>query len=174
MNIFLTGNQQFGRKGAIKAYNRPFETVDEMNQHLINQWNSVVYDDDLVFVLGNFAWDPETAEMVFKQLKGTICVLDGEWDRATADIVNNSNTLIDYINEGIHLIPEASLCLSYWPLNEWPGKKRGWTSVIGYPNKKYITSHKKNSLNVACDFWNYKPVQAKSILGLFEDLKAES
>ena len=174
MNVFLTSNQQFGRKGAIKAYGRPFESVDEMNQHLISQWNSVVSKGDVVFVLGNFAWDPETAEIVCKQLNGTICVFEGDWDKAVKDISNNSNLQIDYIDEGIHLIPEVKLCLFYWPLSEWPGKNRGWTSVIGYPQKKYGTSHIENRLNVTCDFWDFKPIKAKSILGLFEDLKSSN
>lgn len=172
MNVFLTSNQQFGRKGAIKAYGRPFESVDEMNQHLISQWNSVVSDGDVVFVLGNFAWDPETTEYVLNQLNGDICMMEGEWDQAVLDLIGTGNTQIDLIEEGIHVIPDASLCLSYWPLHEWPGKKKDWATIIGYPGKKYKTSHIENRLNVSCDFWDFKPIKAKSILGLFEDLKS--
>lgn len=173
MNVFLTGNQQFGRMGAIRKYKRPFDNVEEMNQHLIEQWNSVVSEKDLVFVLGNFVWDPETAEEIYRKLNGQICVFDGEHDTATYDVSNNSSLNIDFIEEGIHILKEAKICLSYWPLNEWPRKSKGWPSVIGYPDKKYDTSHKLNRLNVACDFWDYKPVKASRILGLFEDLKSE-
>lgn len=172
MKVFLTGNQQFGRKGAIRAHKRPFESVDEMNQQLIDKWNSVVSDEDVIFVLGNFIWDPQTARSVLKELKGNICVMEGEWDRAIYDISEEGDSQIDFIEEGIHVIPDASLCLSYWPLNEWPGKKKDWTSIIGYPDKKYKTSHNDNILNASCDFWDYKPIEAKNILGLFQDLKS--
>jgi hypothetical protein len=30
MKIFATGNQQFGRKGAIKKFKRPFSSVQEI------------------------------------------------------------------------------------------------------------------------------------------------
>lgn len=171
MTIYLTGNQQFGRKGAIRAYKRPFDSVDEMNQHLIEQWNSTVSDEDIVFVLGNFAWDPETAEVIIKQLNGTIIILQGEYDKAIEDIVQNPELNITYLTEGIKLAPEVMMCLSYWPLEEWPGKKEGFASIIGHPSKSYPTSHQNNRINVACDFWNYKPVNAKSVLELFGELK---
>lgn len=170
MGIFLTGNQQFGRKGAISAFKRPFETIDEMNQHLIEQWNKTVAHDDVVFVLGNFAWDPETAEIIIAQLHGTIFILEGEWDKAIEDIQQTSNPDINYITSGIKLIKEAEMCLSYWPLVEWPGKKQGYPLIIGYPHKKYKSSHQLNRLNAACDFWDYRPVNAEKILTLFEEL----
>ena len=68
MKIFATGNQQFGRKGAINKFNRPFSDVREMNDTMVDIWNSVVSDDDLVFVLGNFAWDPVTSDEVVGQI----------------------------------------------------------------------------------------------------------
>ena len=58
MKVFVTSNQQFGRKGAIRAYKRPFIDTDDMDLQLTNIWNSVVGIDDIVYVLGNFAWDP--------------------------------------------------------------------------------------------------------------------
>lgn len=174
MTIFLTGNQQFGRKGAIRAYKRPFGSVEEMNQHLVEQWNSTVSEGDVVFVLGNLAWDPETAEIILPQLNGLIFALQGEFDKAIQDVENSPSVNVEYLTEGIKLAPEVMMCLSYWPLGEWPGKKKGWTSVIGYPNKKYRASHKQNVLNVACDFWNFKPVDAKSVLGLFDELNQEN
>ena len=93
MKIFVTANQQFGRFNAIKAYKRPFPSVEEMNFNLIKEWNSVVSPEDRVYVLGNFAWDPETAEMVFKQLNGDIIVVPGEHDKAIEELDEMKNNL---------------------------------------------------------------------------------
>ena len=39
-----------------------------MNETLIENWNSVVIPEDVVYVLGNFAWDPTTAEETLTKL----------------------------------------------------------------------------------------------------------
>ena len=78
MAIFLIANCQFGRANIIKKNKRPFESVHAMNDEMIQRWNAVVTDEDHVIHLGNFAWDPTTAEEVLGKLNGkTISLLPG-------------------------------------------------------------------------------------------------
>lgn len=176
MKVFVTSNQQFGRTGALKAYKRSFEDVAEMNDHLIKQWNSVVSEGDAVFVLGNLMWDPETGEDIIKALNGDILVIDGEWDRATEDIVkikkdsSLAEAKIRYITDGIKVMKKMKAVLSYWPLMDWPGKKKkSYTSFIGHPDPKYKTDHKESVINVTCDRWDYKPIEINHLTELFND-----
>lgn len=173
MNIYFTANQQFGRKGAIKAYQRPFSTTEEMNQHLIDNWNSTVGVDDIIFVLGNLAWDPETAEEVMHTLHGNIILIPGEWDGAIQDLIDVVDTDINVVENSIKLEENLKLCMSYWPLETWPNREIGWSSIIGHPGKSFKTDHKINRINVSCDYWDYKPVQVNRVLKLFEELKTE-
>jgi calcineurin-like phosphoesterase family protein len=46
-----------------------------MNSTLIKNWNNKVKKNDVVFHLGNFAWDPVTARKVLKKLNGKIYFL---------------------------------------------------------------------------------------------------
>lgn len=55
MSIFYTSDIHFGHENIIKYCNRPFSSVDEMNQVIIERWNSVVTDEDWVYVLGDVA-----------------------------------------------------------------------------------------------------------------------
>jgi calcineurin-like phosphoesterase family protein len=169
MKIFLTSNQQFGRAGAIKAYNRPFDNVDEMDEYLIAQWNRTVTHEDTVFVLGNFAWDPEKGETASKRLNGTIFVIPGEWDKAIKDISKTKGSNVSYVAVGIKELPSLESILSYWPLVDWPKKKKGWVSFIGHPGKKYKSNHKENIANVRCDDWDFKPVDMLQITKLYGD-----
>ena len=172
MKIFLTSNQQFGRPGAIKAYKRPFASLEEMNLHLINKWNCVVSDEDAVFVLGNFVWDPEIGEQLIEQLNGEIYVIDGEYDRASEDMVSlkKDDGKIRFISEGIRRMLKVKSVLSYWPLADWPKKKQGFVSFIGHPNyKKYKSSHKSKIANVTCDAWDFKPIELTKITTLYSD-----
>jgi calcineurin-like phosphoesterase family protein len=35
--------------------------------------------------------------------------------------------------------------------------------VHAYPSKKHLSNHKSKSLNVACDFWGYKPIELETV-----------
>jgi|TARA_R110000765_G_scaffold50165_2_gene101913 calcineurin-like phosphoesterase family protein len=167
MKIFATGNQQFGRKGAINKFNRPFSDVREMNDTMVDIWNSVVSDDDLVFVLGNFAWDPVTSDEVVGQLNGTIQLICGEFDEATESISDLHEYKLNMYEGDIHTDDKHELILSYWPLKEWRHKKKGYQSVISFNGAKYKSNHKENLINVNCDYWSFKPVELKKIKDLF-------
>lgn len=166
MQIFVTSNQQFGRPGAIKKYDRPFSSVEEMDKILIENWNLTVSENDIVYVLGNFGWDPTTVENCINSLNGHIYFIEGEFDNATVDVsmLPNAKNKIEEIGQ-IDFINEFNACLSYWPLSIWPGKYL----LTGHPSNRIKTDPSKKIINVSCDKWSYKPVNMKSIIGLFEE-----
>ena len=171
MKVFVTSNQQFGRKGAIKAYKRPFIDVDDMNLQLMEAWNSVVSDGDIVYVLGNFAWDPETLEVITNSLNGDIIVISGEYDKAAKELAESLGLLdIEYLHNAIEYHTEINSALSYWPLSEWQGKAKGSYSIIGYPDKKYPTDHNAKVINCSCDLWDFKPIEIEKVIGLFKEI----
>ena len=51
MNYYIA-DLPFGHANAISFDNRPFETVEEMNETLIQNWNACVTPADTVYVLG--------------------------------------------------------------------------------------------------------------------------
>lgn len=54
--IWFTSDLHFGHKNIIKFCNRPWKSVEEMDEALIENWNSVVKENDIVFDLGDFAF----------------------------------------------------------------------------------------------------------------------
>lgn len=56
VNVWFTSDLHFGHKNILKYCNRPWNTVEEMDQGLLDNWNSVVQEDDIVFDLGDFAF----------------------------------------------------------------------------------------------------------------------
>lgn len=56
--IFFTSDLHFGHNNIMRFCNRPWKSVEEMDEGLIKNWNSVVGKDDIVFNLGDFAFAP--------------------------------------------------------------------------------------------------------------------
>lgn len=164
--IWLTANQNFGRHSAISSWKRDFKTVTEMNDTLIKNWNQVVKSGDEVWVLGNFAWDPESADEALKRLNGNINIICGHFDQAASDVLKKNKVH----KQGIHLVKvdKHVHTLSYWPQLEWEGT---W-SFHGWPDlDKYPTDPALHRINVSCDAWGLKPISLEKTIDLFNSLE---
>ena len=51
--IFFTSDLHFGHENVLRFDNRPFQTIEEMDEELIRRWNAKVGKGDLVYVLGD-------------------------------------------------------------------------------------------------------------------------
>lgn len=58
VKIWFTSDTHFGHNNIMKFCQRPWKTVEEMDNALIQNWNSVVGENDIVFHLGDFAFAP--------------------------------------------------------------------------------------------------------------------
>jgi calcineurin-like phosphoesterase family protein len=52
MNIWFTSDTHFHHKNIIKYCNRPYSSVEEMNNALIENWNKTVKQNDILHVFG--------------------------------------------------------------------------------------------------------------------------
>lgn len=65
---------------------RGFDSVEEMNEVMIERWNHKVRKNDEVVILGDFSWGKaaETNE-ILKRLKGKLFLIQGNHDRFLKD-----------------------------------------------------------------------------------------
>lgn len=84
--VFIIGDTHFGHKNIIRYCNRPFKDVYEMNKVLVQNWNSTVGKDDIVYMLGDFALTTkdETIE-IGHYLNGNKTLILGNHDHASMD-----------------------------------------------------------------------------------------
>ena len=81
MNTFFTADTHWYHKNIIKYCNRPFSSIEEMNEILINQWNSKISKGDRVYHLGDFAFGQrEKILELTKILNGSIIIIEGNHD----------------------------------------------------------------------------------------------
>ena len=80
MNYYIA-DLHFGHKNIIKFDKRPFFSVEEMNKTLIDNWNSVVTNNDTVVILGDFCWGLEDDWIkILDQLNGDKRLIRGNHD----------------------------------------------------------------------------------------------
>lgn len=78
--VFHIGDTHFYDDGIIRVEDRPFKTVEEMNQAIIDNWNSHVGEDDIVWHhgdVGSCNWHGVTYDYISMELKKVIGKLNG-------------------------------------------------------------------------------------------------
>jgi calcineurin-like phosphoesterase family protein len=82
--IFFTSDTHFDHYNIIKHSHRPFISANDMNQGLIDRWNSKVSHNDTVYHLGDFAFGRKITvgriKELLNQLNGTIKFCYGNHD----------------------------------------------------------------------------------------------
>lgn len=79
--IWFTSDLHFGHQNIIRFCNRPWETTEDMDLNLIQNWNSVVKPNDLVFDLGDFAFASNARwKELLSQLNGHHYLILGNHD----------------------------------------------------------------------------------------------
>jgi len=169
-DFFITSDTWFGRPQILQIANRlSFTDVDDMNEKLIKKWNKVVKKNDLVFHLGNFAWDPNTARNVLRKLNGRIYFLIGSIDDAILDVAHEFDN-VTLIEDQILELPQYDSIICHYPLEVWNGKESGTIHFHGHTVYSHKTDlNKMNRINACTDFWGYAPIKYSTIKDFIND-----
>lgn len=91
MKKYITADTHFGHKNILKYCNRPFTTIEEMDDTIIDNWNSIVTPQDIVYHVGDFAFgDIITIGKYIKKLNGNIIFIEGNHDRQLAQYLKRT------------------------------------------------------------------------------------
>lgn len=81
--VYLCSDCHFNHQNILKyePESRPFETVEEMNEVIINNWNSTVSPEDTVYVCGDLFMGPlDQIKSILDRLNGKIILVRGNHD----------------------------------------------------------------------------------------------
>jgi len=84
---WFTADHHFNHKAIIKYCNRPFGSVEEMNETLIKNHNQVVDKNDIVIFAGDFCWGNNRLDALqfIQRLNGNHVFLKGSHDHWLPD-----------------------------------------------------------------------------------------
>ncbi|WP_026485700.1 metallophosphoesterase [Caldanaerobius polysaccharolyticus] len=158
-DIWFISDLHFGHGDIIKYEDRPFKDVLEMDEALVDNWNSVVSKEDEVFVLGDFSFydEEKTAEIVHK-LNGYKFLIMGNHDLSRGrdwflEVGFNEVSRYPIIYHNFYI-------LSHEPL--YINRNMPYINVHGHIHSQKYESNQY--FNVCVERTNYKPVNFISIL----------
>jgi calcineurin-like phosphoesterase family protein len=160
--IWFTSDTHFDHANILKYTNRPWASVDEMNEGLIKNWNSVVRRGDVVYHLGDFAF--RNHRIFAERLNGQIFLVEGShdrmssWDRKAFVCVGPQ-----YIVKG-----EPDIILCHYAMRVWPRSHYGTWHLFGHSHGSLCNWGK--SFDVGVDVMNYFPVSLETIKTRMESL----
>lgn len=157
---FYISDWHYGHKNVLKFDNRPFYSVDEMNQELITRWNNVVDKSDMVYVLGDMFWcNAEEAIPVLEQLNGNKFLVKGNHDRChDTKFKKHFNKIDEYmeVEDNGH-----NIVLCHYPIpcfkNHYYGQYHFYGHVHNTKESKLVEKFQKElikELNCPCNMYN--------------------
>jgi calcineurin-like phosphoesterase family protein len=165
--IFFTSDNHFGHEATWKRFKkhgtdeplRPFSSTTEMDETMINNWNSVVGPEDTVYVLGDFAMGKTSAPNILNRLSGKSKILvHGNHDsRQVRELPQwaESSPLIEVVVEGQLII------LCHYSMRVW--NKSHYGSIMLHGHSHGSLPGTNQSLDVGVDCWDYTPVTLEQI-----------
>lgn len=80
-HTFFIADTHFFHQNIICYENRPFDSVDEMNEQLIKNWNKKVTNNDRIFLVGDFAFGNKNKQReIARRLSGYKILIAGNHD----------------------------------------------------------------------------------------------
>jgi calcineurin-like phosphoesterase family protein len=166
-NVFLISDTHFGHINLINFKRqdgsplRPFKHVDEMNDALIKNWNSVVSPQDKVYHLGDVTMNSKSLDLLYN-LNGKKILIKGNHD---------TQALKYYLPHfkdirGSHELD--GLLLTHIPVSETQ-KVRYRGNIHGHLHEK--TLRDPWYYNVSVEQLNYTPVPFETIQEYYNKLK---
>jgi len=168
MKNYLTSDTHFGHYNIIKYCNRPFKSVEEMNEKLIHNWNEIVKPEDLVHFLGDFCFrnspggnqgEPFKYEYYASKLNGNITFYLGNHDSNSALKTKLISGVVRFANQNFWLIHNPAYANPDYEIN-----------IVGHVHDAFrikqieIKGKKTIVYNVSTDVHNFKPITFDKVI----------
>ena len=169
MTIFFTADSHFSHANILKFTGlngqliRPgFTDVDDMDEYMIERWNSVVRDGDKVYHLGDVGFIAERLRVIMPRLRGTKRLILGNHDNL------KQHQLSNYFGKIVlwRVFKNEGFVATHLPLHE--------SSMYTIRKNIHGHIHEKEDvspvhLNVSVERTAYTPISMEEVLSKFQE-----
>lgn len=166
--VWFTSDQHFNHKNIIGYSGRPFQHVNEMNETIITNFNSVVRDKDEVYHVGDFIFekDPFKVLQFWNRLNGRHHFMMGNHDKWMSQfLAKNCDKMVDVKFEEPLIeitVDSQQIVLCHYALACWRISYRGSWMLHGHSHGKYRPKTGK-ILDIGVDSHGFYPVSYEQV-----------
>jgi calcineurin-like phosphoesterase family protein len=154
-NCFFTSDEHYGHANIIQFCHRPFESLEDQTEQLIERHNFKVGTKDVTYHLGDMFWRrvsiPE-ANSIMDRLNGKHYLILGNHD----EVANRIAGRFEWVRETSLVQTPTRVWLSHYAQRVWPESHRGSWHVYGHTHN--VLPDYRYSTDVGVDAKNYFPV----------------
>ena len=165
MAVYFTADTHFGHKNVLSNSNRPFCSVDLMNETIFRNWAEKLQPSDTIYHLGDVAFGNREAVRGFaariRELPGTKFLVPGNHDwRYPGELFAAFDKVLPPIYE--LTVSNYRLVLCHYPMLDWNGRSRGTLQLFGHVHNTYYGNSQQ--ANVGVDAFGFAPVRLEVVL----------
>lgn len=181
--LFFTSDTHFGHENIINFCKRPFSSVEEMDQKLIENWNKVVGPNDYVFHLGDFCFKgSQYWDRILNQLNGHKFLILGNHDFKNAK--DGAMMKFDWVGQQAYItVGGRAIFLNHFPFLCYGGSYRDLDRVVyALHGHTHLTINDMSGkdiqrlntcfpsqLDVGVDAHNYTPISFDEVDNLIKE-----
>lgn len=189
MNYFIS-DLHYGHANAINFDKRPFDSVEEMNQAIIENINSTVRRNDDLYIIGDIALRANLAIECAQQINCRMHLILGNHDYEKemrdsglfVEITNYKRIVAQPSETGLSVSVPIIMC--HYPIMSWDRQRYGAIHLYGHVHtqspyifdfnvdgervcKKFSLDQIPNAYNVFCGFQGFRPWTIKELMDTY-------
>ena len=161
---YITADTHFGHKGGapnqgiIHHAARPWPTIEEHDEALIANYNSVVDRKDTVIIVGDFAW--KNHAYYLNRLNGSKILVRGNHDDFSKKIESQFSSVHDILERKFN---GQRIIFCHYPMRGWKGAATGSWMAHGHHHGTAVEDPGSCCCDVGVDVWDYKPISIDTL-----------
>ena len=166
---YYIADAHFGHENILSICDRPFRSIAQMNEAMIEAWNSRVTGNDTVYILGDLFYRCADPESILRRLKGRKHLIVGNHDGSWMDRVNLEAHFVSVENMAVITDGQRALTLCHYPMLAWKHQKKTWM-IYGHIHDNTrddffpLIVRREHMLNAGADINGFMPVTFEELV----------
>lgn len=167
MTTFFTSDIHFGDERIMRLCSRPFASVKEMDEYIVEKWNEKVDDSDTVWILGDIVSPEHLNKDLLNRLNGNIYLILGNHDYPARDKIAGETKIKICTENSIY--QDGGMIMCHYPIMDWNGRDSGTIHLYGHVHNKEIIGMReyfadKLAFNVCMDVNDFEPKTLEELI----------
>ena len=158
--VWFIADTHFGDENILRYENRPFNSVKDMDSTLIQNWNNIVNEKDIVYLVGDIGDDE-----IIPSLHGIKYLIKGNHDTKSNEF---------YRKSGFTEVYDKPIILdNFWIISHEPmyvNENMPYANIFGHVhNSPMYNTYSKQHYCVSLERINYMPIGFDEIKGKIQN-----